>query len=273
MRASDYFKDFSQNLKGHGIDEHHALFREILHSQGFKNTSVLADKTLNSSQIKEFHKIITELNTGKPLQQVLGVSPFYGLDFKVNEHVLIPRPETEELVHLILTENSDNQQMILDLGTGSGCIPISLLFNRTTWKSIAIDKSTEAIEIAQSNTINHRLGDRLELRQEDMLHSFPSLDHIDILVSNPPYIANFEKEKMEDKVLKFEPNMALFTGTDDPLLFYKRIAEEIKNQNFSGKSYFEINPIYREELSVIFDAFQIKFRNDMQKTTRFMLLT
>jgi len=78
---------------------------------------------------------------------------------------------------------------------------------------------------------------------------------------------------MEDKVLKFEPNMALFTGTDDPLLFYKRIAEEIKNQNFSGKSYFEINPIYREELSVIFDAFQIKFRNDMQKKTRFMLLT
>ena len=173
---------------------------------------------------------------------ILGETEFYGLQFKVNEHTLIPRPETEELVEWILKEEFSSA---LDIGTGSGCIAITLAKN-TNAKITAIDISKEAIDVAKENTKNNKV--EIDFMLQDILQA-ETLSKVDLIVSNPPYILNSEKQKMESNVLDFEPDLALFISDNNPLLFYKKIgvlAE--KSLNCGGKLYFEINEKYGAEI-------------------------
>lgn len=201
-----------------------------------------ADETVSESELLKFNFAIKELKNHRPIQYILGEADFYRLKFKVNEHVLIPRPETEELVHLIINDNKLISPSILDIGTGSGCIPISLKKNIPSAKVSAIDISEKALEVAKQNAQKNNV--EINFLLEDILHPTSDIRHLtsDIIVSNPPYICISEKVNMNKNVLDFEPHLALFVENDDPLLFYKVIADlALKSLNKNGKIYFEIN--------------------------------
>ena len=272
MHASDCFSAFSKALSGHPLEEHRAIFKELLHHHGLNANQPWSEIALSSEITESIDKSLLELNTRKPLQYVLGIAPFYNLDLKVNEHTLIPRPETEELVYIILETNKEEGLRILDIGTGSGCIPVSILSQRPTWAGYGIDISNHALSVANLNAEKYNLQDQLEFITFDILNQSYNLSNIDLLVSNPPYIANSEKSDMSDTVLKFEPKEALFTMSDDPLIFYRRIAQEMSSQKFSGKAYFEINPLYADEICNIFSAYSPRVVKDMQQKNRFLII-
>lgn len=204
------------------------------------------DKTVSESELLKFNFAVKDLKQEKPLQYILGKADFYGLKFIVNEHVLIPRPETEELVHLIISDlkkNSfQNAVSILDIGTGSGCIPISLKKNIPDAEVSAMDISEEALLVAEKNAQINNVDVRFF--KEDILSSVFVLqpETYDIIVSNPPYITSSEKENMHKNVLAYEPHLALFVGDEDALLFYRRITDlALKALKPGGRIYFEIN--------------------------------
>jgi len=197
-----------------------------------------AEKQITTSLSDRFKQIIAALKTNKPVQYILGEAEFYGLKFIVNEHTLIPRPETEELVDWILKEEFSSA---LDIGTGSGCIPIVLAKNMNAIIS-AIDVSEDALVVAKKNAkIN---GVEINFFRQDVLKT-TTLPKVDVIVSNPPYVLESEKELMLDNVSEYEPNLALFVADNNPLLFYKKIGElAVKSLNCGGKLYFEINEKY-----------------------------
>jgi release factor glutamine methyltransferase len=201
-----------------------------------------ADKEITIEISDEIKQIVRDLKTQKPLQYILGEAEFYGMQFKVNKHTLIPRPETEELVAWILKEDFNSA---LDIGTGSGCIAIALAKN-TTAQIVAIDISEMALKVAKENaTINEV---KIAFIQQNILQadSFPK---VDVIVSNPPYVLASEKQKMKANVLQYEPHLALFTPDKEPLLFYKKIGNlAAKSLNCGGKLYFEINEQYGAEI-------------------------
>ena len=200
------------------------------------------DETVSESELLKFNFAIKELKIHRPIQYILGEADFYRLKFKVNEHVLIPRPETEELVHLIINDNKMESPTIIDIGTGSGCIPIALKKNIPSAEISAMDISNEALEVAKQNA--HKNNVEIDFFLEDILLPTSNIQHptFDILVSNPPYICISEKANMNKNVLEYEPHLALFVENDDPLLFYKSICDfALKNLNKNGKIYFEIN--------------------------------
>lgn len=211
---------------------------------GLKRVDVVinGEKTISESDLLKFNFAIKDLKKEKPIQQILGKADFYGLKFYVNEHVLIPRPETEELVDLIIKENNGSNPTIMDIGTGSGCIPISLKKNISNAVVSSMDVSDKALEVAKKNAELNRVDINFIL--DDILK--PSLqitpNSLDFIVSNPPYIRISEKEEMRKNVLEHEPHIALFVYDDDPLLFYKKIADfALVVLKPKGKIYFEIN--------------------------------
>lgn len=182
----------------------------------------------------------SQLLEKKPIQYILGKGPFYGRDFKVNSSVLIPRNETEELVHLIIKENKKLNLRILDIGTGSGCIPISLALEIPSSKIFALDISEDALTVAKENA--NILEAQVDFFQIDILNEEIPVKDLDIIVSNPPYVCESEKSLMHENVLHFEPHLALFVKDNDPLIFYKIIAKKAKSAlKSSGTLYFEIN--------------------------------
>jgi len=189
------------------------------------------------------------LQLHEPWQYVVGHAWFYGLELKVNRSVLIPRMETEELVHLILQENGQEGMTVLDIGTGSGCIPLALKFNRAHWEVDACDISADALEIAQANA--RACGLHIRFHLLDILAEDPPGKY-DIIVSNPPYITPQEAVLMPLHVLDYEPSLALFSG-DDPQLFYRRIAQKGADWlNEYGVIYLELNEFHAEETQSIF---------------------
>jgi len=186
----------------------------------------------------------------KPIQYILGETEFFGLNFSVNQSVLIPRPETEELVELILKNHSGENLKILDIGTGSGCIAISLAKNMPSAKVYAIDISEDALSVAKENATRNQV--EIQFFQQDILAELPDNifnEKLDIIVSNPPYITPIEKYSIHDNVLKYEPHTALFVPQNNPLLFYERIADIGHSLlNKSGFLYFEINALYGKEI-------------------------
>ena len=188
---------------------------------------------------------LKRLEKGEPLQYVIGSTPFCGLTFKVDSRVLIPRPETAELVDWVAQDVAKTGSL-LDVGTGSGCIAVSLAHRLPGWKVQGWDISDGALEVARENS---RLnGTEVEFRKADILNA-DSDCKFDVIVSNPPYVMESEKSQMEDTVLEFEPHLALFVSDADPLLFYRAIAEfGHKALNPGGKLYFEINPLLVEEM-------------------------
>lgn len=191
---------------------------------------------------------IERLKNHEPLQYITERAEFFGFTFKVSSDTLIPRPETEELVDLIIQDNQTKFNCkILDIGTGTGCIPISLDKKLPLAKVSAIDISEGALKIAQEN--NKVLKSEVIFYQQDILNKdLSSFEKFDVIVSNPPYIRNLEKELMSENVLEHEPHLALFVDNDTPLLFYDRITTlASQSLNKGGKLYFEINEAFGQE--------------------------
>lgn len=194
---------------------------------------------LHSPEISEITRICRELGTGKPYQYILGETEFYNCVIKVNESVLIPRPETEELVDLIIRENNEFRGRIIDFGTGSGCIAIALASSLPGSKVTAIDISQSAIDTAETNAALNNVDVRF-IKSD--IFTFRTEAMADIIVSNPPYVRQSEKTSMKRNVLEFEPHEALFVEDSDPLVFYKAIISLTKDILVKGgKIYFEIN--------------------------------
>lgn len=189
-----------------------------------------------------FFQIIEKLKTQIPIQYIMGFTEFYELTFKVNKHVLIPRQETEELVNWIIKDNNrENSNLkILDIGTGSGCIAISLAKNLPYSKIYSLDISKDAIKVAKENAKSNKVD--VEFINKDILSFNQIEEKFDIIVSNPPYVRNNEKKEINKNVLNYEPHIALFVNDDNPLLFYDKICEFAKNNlKKNGALYFEIN--------------------------------
>jgi len=195
---------------------------------------------LSDKEKQNIISIVKRLQNGEPIQYVLGETEFYGLDFKVTPAVLIPRPETEELVEWILLETKKMNAHILDVGTGSGCIAVALA-KRMRYATVnAWDVSADALAVAKGNATANDVS--VSFSKVDVLGPHPVNKYFDIIVSNPPYIKESEKEMMEKNVLDFEPHMALFVADKDVLIFYNRIADIAKEQlKENGLLYFEIN--------------------------------
>ena len=208
---------------------------------------------ISEEQTRVFKKLISELKTGKPYQQILGETEFYGLKFFVDENVLIPRPETEELLELTISEiqkrNLKNTK-ILDIGTGSGIIPIVLKNKLPQAKVSAIDFSEKALETAKKNADFHNLD--INFIHQNYLEENLS-EVYDIIISNPPYIGMDEETDIADSVKEFEPKMALFSPTSNALIFYEKIADDCKNHLAeNGMVFLEINQKLGEETKALF---------------------
>ena len=215
------------------------------------------DIILSACKQRELENIIFRLQKNEPIQYIRGVAEFCGRNFKVASSVLIPRPETAELVELIVEENS-NARRLLDIGTGSGCIAISLDKRLPDADVEAWDISEEALAIARTN--NEELESRVLFRQRDVLSDdWEKSPSFDVIVSNPPYVTEAEKDEMEANVLDWEPALALFVPDDDPLRFYRRIAALGRELLLSeGKLYFEINQAYGRETAHILEMNQYR---------------
>jgi len=197
-----------------------------------------------------FEKAVKDLKKQVPIQHIIGETEFYGLTFNVNNNVLIPRPETEELVNWIIDDSKlkiqNSKLKILDIGTGSGCIPISLAKNLPNAEIQAMDISPEALKISKKNAENNDVT--IQFIEIDILNTLTLPSTFDVIVSNPPYVRELEKEKMEDNVLAHEPHLALFVKDENPLLFYNKIANLAKNHlSKNGSIYFEINQYLGKE--------------------------
>lgn len=233
------------------------------------------------SETDTFFKVIRELKQQKPIQYILGETEFFGLPFKVNAHVLIPRQETEELVDLILRSVAssavEKSIKILDIGTGSGCIAVSLAKNLQNVEVYALDVSKEALKIAKQNAKLNKV--RINFIEADILSEatwdlfFENLD-FDVITSNPPYVRELEKQEIKPNVLDNEPHLALFVEDENPLLFYKVITNfAISNLKPNGSLYFEINQYLGEEtkqLLVDADFEDIELLKDLNGNDRML---
>ncbi len=253
----------------YGLEEAKAIANRllILHFN-IALIDILTDKSLE--QPDNWEEILFRLSNGEPFQYVIGKEFFHDHIFKVNQNTLIPRPETEELVDWILEDNKTDGLKILDIGTGTGAIAISLSDKRKNWEIHAWDISEKALEIANMNAEN--LGGEIHFQKMDAL-DIKSEEKFDIIVSNPPYVANFEKKDMEAHVLNYEPQLALFVEDNDPLLFYRKIIEfGITSLKPGGKIYFEINPLFKDELEQLAEIhnFSSLIRSDFRGKERMM---
>ena len=234
-----------------------------------------AHQELLISDEEELKEIIEELKTGKPYQQILGHTEFYGKKFFVDENVLIPRPETEELVELAKIEIQNLKSKIqnlklLDIGTGSGIIPITLKKHFPNAEISAIDISEKALEIAKKNAEFHQAN--IQFIQQDYLNTKLE-ENYDIIISNPPYIGIEENIEIEDSVKGFEPNIALFSPTSDALIFYKKIAKDgEKYLNENGMIFLEINQkLGKETLELFSNYSESRLIKDLSGNDRFVL--
>jgi release factor glutamine methyltransferase len=249
------------------------FFTAATHFLGWSRTQLhlRMEDNINQSDLLNLYDCAKDLAKGKPLQYILGEAWFYGLKFSVNEHVLIPRPETEELTEIMITENPAALS-ILDIGTGSGCIAISLKKNLPHCKVSACDLSEEALETANANAaINHC---EVHFFKTDILSDEALQENYDVIVSNPPYILETEKKGMSEVVLSNEPHSALFVKGNDPILFYRKITDLCsRHLSPGGKLYFELNPLTAADVQSYCDKSGLfestKLIKDMSGNTRF----
>lgn len=231
---------------------------------------------LSEEEISRWNDVLAQLETQKPIQYIFGRTHFYGLEFEVNENTLIPRPETEELVEWIVHDNKTRGKItILDIGTGSGCIAISVAKNLPDAKVHAIDVSAEALAVAKRNSDNNNAA--VAFIQQDILKAETLPQTFDIIVSNPPYVRNLEKAEIKQNVLEYEPHLALFVEDTDPLLFYRKIALLAKSSlSQNGKLYFEINQYLGNETVEMLEQLQFKnvvLRKDIYGNDRMVCCT
>ena len=287
MNLAEWLAEYQQRLhKIYDKDEVYALFlltvKELLYYS--RMDFILHQQTqLDDAVNLKFKKTLIELIDGKPIQYVFGHTYFYGLQLKVNSNVLIPRPETEELVHWILdvveskASHLSNQPNlhIIDIGTGSGCIAITLKKHLAEATVSAIDISESALKVARENAQLNEVD--VNFATVDILQHNLQLEQTkyDLIVSNPPYIKEKEKSAMHQNVLTQEPHSALFVSDEEPLLFYKAIAEfALKTLNKAGLLFFEINEyLGSDTVAMLADKgfINIELREDMQGKDRMIL--
>lgn len=247
------------------------VFKEIL---GYDRIKLILNETelLSASLFEQIDFIAFQLIQHKPIQYILGYTYFHDLKISVNEHVLIPRPETEEIIDFILAKHENQKMDVLDIGTGSGCIPIALKHQRATWNLSAIDVSADALKTAQSNAKKHNL--QIEFILADVFEFQPK-DKFDLIVSNPPYVLESEKLQMQQNVLAFEPALALFVPDQNPLKYYERIVSiAAQNLNDNGKLYLEINESFASETAELLAQFSfvnIQIIQDFKGKNRLVL--
>lgn len=254
----DVFLDFHDALDElYGAQEAEAITLMVLSEiTGMSKAKIKAfpEARVPFEALQKLSAIVTELKTGKPLQYILGSTEFYGLPFLVSPAVLIPRPETEELVDWVLSVCRDqvtfsNQALsILDIGTGSGCIAISLKKNLPAAEVSALDVSAEALKVARQNAVVNDVD--VSFMQRDILQADLSqtVGNYTIIISNPPYVTLTDKAAMHTNVTDFEPHTALFVPQDDPLLFYRTIADyALQNLVANGVLFFEINEAFGQK--------------------------
>lgn len=247
----------------------------IMHLKGWSRAQMLADGNREASDYikNRSAEILRDLLRDRPLQYILGETAFYGLKLKVGEGVLIPRPETEELVDLIVKANRRADLRVLDICTGSGAIALALARNLPFAKVEAIDISPKAIEYARENAQNLKV--RLTLEQADVFSLSLPQGAYDIIVSNPPYVGESEKNGMEPNVIDYEPHEALFVPDADPLRFYRRIAEISRDAlRPGGMLYFEINPLHEVELAGMLKSLgysDVEVLKDIHEKPRFAI--
>ena len=258
MIVKQYRNYFNETLKTiYPITEIDSFFFLLLEEYlGFRRVDIVlkSDFKITQETLNLLQSATKQLEQEVPLQYIIGKTEFYGLPFVVNKHVLIPRPETEELVAWVVSESSrfktfntstkqtteTKQLKILDIGTGSGCIPISLKKQLPFAKISAIDISKEALTVAKKNAVLNNVDIHFIL--QDILKTVALDQHYDIIISNPPYVRELEKKELKNNVLKNEPHVALFVENDNPLIFYAKIAELAKKYlNKNGLLFFEIN--------------------------------
>ena len=231
------------------------------------------DKEISGKRRDVLDEMIRRLKKNEPIQYIIGVESFCGLTFEVNPSVLIPRPETQELVGWIAGDCEEKETCrILDIGTGSGCIPVSLAHRLPKAEVESWDISEDALQVARRNA--ERNGVEVFFRQKDVLKASPDEARYDVIVSNPPYIAEKEKVDMEANVLDWEPSIALFVPDEDPLLFYRKIAQlGCSMLKEGGALYFEINRAYGQETIQMLEAMgykEIELRKDSWGNDRMM---
>jgi len=210
------------------------------------------NKQIGENILKQIPEIVRKLKNNEPLQYILGKTDFYGLTLKVNPSVLIPRPETEELVDWIIKDNKGRKLNVADVCTGSGCIALALKQNMPQCTVTAIDDSEDALEVAKENA--HSLKLDVKFIKADALKLSDAMPQpvFDIIVSNPPYIPESEKHFVQKNVLQYEPHMALFVPDNAPLMFYNAIADFAKQSDKTVQLYFEINEGKALEISKLF---------------------
>ncbi|AZA89723.1 Release factor glutamine methyltransferase [Chryseobacterium nakagawai] len=233
-----------------------------------------SEQELLTDDEQQLHELVSALKTGRPYQQILGETEFYGMTFLVDEHVLIPRPETEELLEIAIREiqnleNNDSGLKILDIGTGSGVIPLVLKKHFPEAEVSSIDFSEKALKTANRNAAYHQL--EVKLIHADYLNT--QLDEeYDVIISNPPYIGIEEETEIEDSVKGFEPTMALFSPTSDALIFYRKIAEDSREHlKNNGLLFLEINQKLGPETLELYHYFSnAQLLKDLSENDRFI---
>ena len=286
-KIKDYRTQFIQELSAiYDIGEVESFFYLILEEKQKLKRIDLAlnpDLTFSNEEIQVWNSIVEQLKKEIPIQYLLGKTSFYGLEFEVNSDVLIPRPETEELVDWIIQstrlevrsgklEVENRKIKILDIGTGSGCIAISLAKNIPNAEVFAIDVSEKALATAQknaeSNTVDVTFLEKNILETDDLEQQF------DVIVSNPPYVRELEKLEIKKNVLDNEPHLALFVDDNDALIFYRKIAELAqKNLSPNGQLFFEINQYLGNEMIDLLEKMNFKnieLRKDIYGNDRMM---
>jgi release factor glutamine methyltransferase len=251
-----FFTELQTIQEDSEIESFFFILTEFLHNLNRIDVSLHPDFEVSESDLEKWKTIISELKTEKPIQYITGEAWFYGLRFEVNENTLIPRPETEELVDWIIESQKSKAQnliiqksnnlTILDIGTGSGCIPIALKKEISNAQVSAIDISEKALEMALKNALDNQV--EIKFLCKNILETESLDEKYDIIVSNPPYVRNLEKQEIKRNVLDYEPHLALFVDDSDALLFYRKIAQlALKSLASNGKLFFEINQYLGKE--------------------------
>jgi release factor glutamine methyltransferase len=277
-----YYRDLLVDL--YGPEEASSLMAILFeHYVLLKRHEILSGsaRRISESELLKIHFACKELLRQRPIQYITGTAWFYGNPFKVREDVLIPRPETEELCDWIIKDSliafKDTSNLrILDIGTGSGCIAITLKKNIDNATITALDVSPEALQVAAVNA--KALNAKIDFLQADILkNELLPVSSFDIIVSNPPYVRESEKEWMKPNVIENEPHLALFVPDEDPLVFYEAIAKlALHSLTEKGRLYFEINENLQKELKILLENLgfnQLEFKKDMNEKVRMLLCT
>jgi len=260
----------------YGRGEANAIIELIfLHLKGWHRVDIMVneDKPLSPYIKDKVMEILARLERHEPIQYITGIARFHSLDIHVNPEVLIPRPETSELVDIILDANSQSDLRVLDACTGSGCIAVALARNLKFPKVSALDISSGALEVARDNVETFKV--KVNLIQADIFKWEPQPTSFDIIVSNPPYIGLSERKDMEKNVVDYEPAISLFVPDSDPLMFYRRILEiGTTALTPGGGIYFEINPAHEDAMRQLAESFgyeDVEILLDSYGKKRFMI--